>query len=186
MTVCIICVQIYSFFDNYTIFNIKNMLSRFFFLIMLLKSTIFAQNSNKNISPTIVFILNMRSLLFVFLGGGIGSVLRYMISMLGQHLKLNPLSWWGQTLFPWPTFVANLAGCLLIGLFYSLSDKLGWSPDTRLLLTTGLCGGFTTFSTFSNEGLSLLRSGNYILFAIYFALTLIFGLLCVWLGKAIG
>lgn len=153
---------------------------------MRLKSTTFAQNPINIFIQTFVFLLNMRSLLFVFLGGGIGSVLRYMISMLGQHLKLNPLSWWGQTLFPWPTFVANLAGCLLIGLFYSLSDKLGWSPDTRLLLTTGLCGGFTTFSTFSNEGLSLLRSGNYAMFALYFALTLIFGLLCVWIGKAIG
>lgn len=129
---------------------------------------------------------NMRSLLYVFLGGGAGSVLRYMISMLGQHLRLNPISWLGQTLFPWPTLVANLLGCFLIGLFYSLSDRLGWDPDVRLLLTTGLCGGFTTFSTFSNEGLTLLRSGNYMLFALYFLLTLILGLLCVWAGKAIG
>ena len=159
------------------------MLSLSIFLIMLSKSVIFAQNTINIFSSTIAKQLNMRSLLFVFLGGGAGSVLRYMISMLGQHLKLNPLSWWGQTLFPWPTFVANLMGCLLIGLFYSLSDKLGWNPDTRLLLTTGLCGGFTTFSTFSNEGLSLLRSGNYVLFALYFVLTLILGLLCVWIGK---
>jgi len=128
----------------------------------------------------------MRSLLFVFIGGGAGSALRFLISMLGQHLRLNPLSWLGQTLFPWPTFAANLLGCLLIGLFYSLSDRLDWSPDTRLLLTTGLCGGFTTFSTFSNEGLSLIRSGNYTLFALYFFLTLTLGLLCVWIGKAIG
>lgn len=175
----IIAWQIYSFLVTYTIFNTKIALSSPIFLTMLPKSVIFA--------PKISSIIDtMRSLLLVFLGGGTGSVLRYMISMLGQHMRLNPLSWWGQTLFPWPTFVANLLGCLLIGLFYSLSDRLGWSPDTRLLLTTGLCGGFTTFSTFSNEGLSLLRSGNYTMFALYFALTLIFGLLCVWAGKAIG
>lgn len=153
---------------------------------MLTKSVIFAQNTIIVFLQTIVNRLNMRSLLFVFLGGGVGSVLRYMISMFGQHLKLNPLSWLGQTLFPWPTFVANLMGCLLIGIFYSLSEKLGWSPDTRLLLTTGLCGGFTTFSTFSNEGLTLLRSGNYVLFALYFCLTLVLGLLCVWIGKTIA
>lgn len=126
------------------------------------------------------------SLFLVFLGGGLGSVLRYMISMLGQHMRLNPISWWGQTLLPWPTLVANVLGCLLIGLFYGLSDRLGWSSDTRLLLTTGLCGGFTTFSTFSNEGLSLLRSGHIGMFAFYLALTLILGLAAVWAGNVLG
>lgn len=128
----------------------------------------------------------MSSLLLVFLGGGFGSVLRYMIAMLGQHMKLNPISWWGHTLLPWPTLLANVAGCLLIGLFYSLSDKLGWSADTRLLLTTGLCGGFTTFSTFSNEGIALLRTGHIGMFALYLSLTLILGLAAVWLGNMIG
>ena len=126
------------------------------------------------------------SIILVFIGGGIGSVLRYMISMLGLHVRLNPISWWGQTLLPWPTLVANVLGCLLIGLFYSLSDRLGWSADMRLLLTTGLCGGFTTFSTFSNEGLSLLRSGHIGMFALYFALTLILGLAAVWVGNMLG
>ena len=128
----------------------------------------------------------MSSLLLVFLGGGIGSVLRYMISMLGQHMKLNPISWWGQTLLPWPTLIANVIGCLLIGLFYSLSDKLGWNADTRLLLTTGLCGGFTTFSTFSNEGLQLLRTGHITLFFLYLFLTLLLGLGAVALGSWLG
>ena len=121
------------------------------------------------------------SFLLVFLGGGLGSVLRYMLSMLGQHMKLNPISWWGQTLLPWPTLIANIAGCLLIGLFYSFSDRFGWTSDTRLLLTTGLCGGFTTFSTFSYEGLNLLRTGHFGMFALYFALTLCLGLAAVWL-----
>lgn len=128
----------------------------------------------------------MNSILMVFLGGGLGSVLRYLISMLGQHLRLNPLSWWGQTLLPWPTLVANVLGCLLIGLFYSLSDRLGWSADTRLLLTTGLCGGFTTFSTLSNESVTLLRTGHMGMYALYLALTLILGISAVMLGNALG
>jgi len=128
----------------------------------------------------------LRELLFVFLGGGVGSVLRFSISMIQTHLKLNPISTLGQTLFPWPTLTANLLGCLLIGLFYSLSSRLDWSPELRLLLTTGLCGGFTTFSTFSNEGLQLLRDGHFGIFALYFALTLVLGLGCVALGAWMG
>lgn len=128
----------------------------------------------------------MRDLLFVFLGGGCGSVLRYAFVLAKDHLRLNPISTLGQTIFPWPTFVANVVGCLLIGLFYSLSSRLGWSAETRLLLTTGLCGGFTTFSTFSNEGLGLLRTGNIGVFAVYFILTLLLGLGAVALGSWLG
>lgn len=128
----------------------------------------------------------MRELFFVFIGGGFGSVLRYAIALSKEHLRLNPLSTLGQTVFPWPTLTANVLGCLLIGLFYSLSSRLGWSPETRLLLTTGLCGGFTTFSTFSNEGLQLLRQGTFAVFAAYFVLTLVLGLGAVALGAWLG
>lgn len=128
----------------------------------------------------------MRELLYVFIGGGTGSVLRYLVSLIQAHLRLNPLSTLGQTLFPWPTLTANVLGCLLIGLFYSLSARLGWSAEVRLLLTTGLCGGFTTFSTFSNEGLQLLRTGHTPLFALYFVLTLLLGLGAVLLGHWLG
>lgn len=128
----------------------------------------------------------MRELFCVFLGGGFGSMLRYGFVLAKDHLRLNPLSGLGQTLFPWPTLCANILGCLLIGLFYSLSSRLGWSGETRLLLTTGLCGGFTTFSTFSNEGLSLLRDGHYSLFVLYFCLTLLLGLGAVALGSVLG
>lgn len=128
----------------------------------------------------------MRDFIYVFLGGGFGSILRYAIGLIQAHLRLNPISTLGQTLFPWPTLTANVLGCLLIGLFYSLSARLEWSPELRLLLTTGLCGGFTTFSTFSNEGLQLIRAGLMGLFALYFSLTLVLGLGAVALGAWLG
>ena len=128
----------------------------------------------------------MRELLLVFLGGGLGSMLRYVIKLLQNHLALNPLSTLGQTVFPWPTMVANVLGCLLIGIFYSVSGRTSMSPEMRLFLTTGLCGGFTTFSTFSSEGIDLLRTGHPGLFAAYFVLTLALGLGAVLLGAWLG
>ena len=128
----------------------------------------------------------MRELLFVFLGGGIGSVLRFGIKLIQTHLSLNPISTLGQTIFPWPTMVANVLGCLLIGIFYSVSERTGMSPEVRLFLTTGLSGGFTTFSTFSNEGIDLLRGEHFGLFALYFLLTLVLGLGAVLLGAWLG
>lgn len=128
----------------------------------------------------------MRELLLVFLGGGIGSIFRYGIKLIQSHLSLNPISTLGQTVFPWPTMVANVLGCLLIGFFYSLSSRTGMSPELRLFLTTGLCGGFTTFSTFSSEGVDLMRAGHLGLFAAYFCLTLVLGLAAVLLGAWLG
>ena len=86
----------------------------------------------------------MKECLMVFLGGGAGSVCRYWLSTI-----LRPLAHQG---FPLGTFLANLLGCFCIGIFYGLSARLNWSAETRLFLTTGFCGGFTTFSTFSYEG----------------------------------
>ena len=113
-------------------------------------------------------------------------MLRYVIKLLQNHLALNPLSTLGQTVFPWPTMVANVLGCLLIGIFYSVSGRTSMSPEMRLFLTTGLCGGFTTFSTFSSEGIDLLRTGHPGLFAAYFVLTLALGLGAVLLGAWLG
>lgn len=116
----------------------------------------------------------MKELLYIFIGGGTGSVLRFIISMLWKHVSLHPR--FEGVIFPWPTFIANILGCLLIGLFYQYSDRWGLSLETRLMLTTGLCGGFTTFSTFSYEGVTLLNSGHYGTYAIYVASSLLIGL----------
>lgn len=121
----------------------------------------------------------MKTLLVLFLGGGTGSVLRYAVQQFVS--RQSP-----DVLFPLGTFAVNLTGSFLIGLFYALSARLGFSAEMRLLLTTGLCGGFTTFSTFSNDGLQLLRQGNTALFVLYTLSSVLLGLLAVWMGAIIG
>lgn len=117
----------------------------------------------------------MKEIFYVFIGGGIGSVLRFMASMLWRHLSLHPR--FADMVLPWPTLCVNVLGCLLISFFYKYSEQWGLTPEMRLLLTTGLCGGFTTFSTFSYEGLTLLREGYVMMYAVYLLLSIILGLL---------
>lgn len=117
-------------------------------------------------------------LLLIFIGGGAGSVLRYLLSLLSNGV-------WSLGGFPVGTFLCNVLGCFLIGLFNALATSLGWSSDVKLMLTVGLCGGFTTFSTFSNEGLALLSSGNYIMYGLYLVLSIVVGLLAVFVGSSL-
>ena len=116
----------------------------------------------------------MKEIFFVFVGGGTGSTLRYLASMLWQHLSLHPR--FQDTVMPWSTLVVNVIGCALISVFYNYSERLGLTYETRLLLTTGLCGGFTTFSTFSYEALALLRNGHTGTFVMYILLSVCLGL----------
>ena len=109
--------------------------------------------------------------LFVFLGGGTGSVLRYLVGL-----------WIGSAAFPWATFAVNAIGSLAIGLFGGWAARFGWSDEMRLLLTTGLCGGFTTFSTFSKESLALIEGGRYSLFVFYVAGSVALGIIAAGLG----
>lgn len=119
-----------------------------------------------------------RTLLIVALGGGIGSALRYAVSKFVQDSTNGA--------FPYHTFAVNIVGCLLIGLFYGLAARghLG-NNTTTLLLTTGLCGGFTTFSTFCNENIALLRGDNAFVALVYVASSVLCGLLAVMLGYLI-
>ncbi len=114
----------------------------------------------------------MKTLLFIFLGGGIGSILRYIISSL-EH-KLFP-----ATFLPISTLFVNILGCFIIGYCSSLFKDYSC---LRPLFITGFCGGFTTFSTFSSENINLLLNGQFLSSIIYITLSIILGLLAVYLG----
>lgn len=124
-------------------------------------------------------IIMTKILIAIFLGDGTGSVLRYCVQM-ALHERIVPYS------FPWATFAVNIIGSFLIGLFYVLSARFNLSAEVRMLLTTGLCGGFTTFSTFSNDGLILIKQGFYGLFALYTLLSILLGIFAVWGGNILG
>ena len=116
-----------------------------------------------------------KNIILVLLGGGIGSVIRYLISYFFNKYQ--------TTFFPWPTFIANSLGCFLIGLFFAYTLKNNAQSETlKLLLITGFCGGFTTFSTFSLENLQLIQNQNYTLAITYTISSLLIGTTAVFLG----
>lgn len=118
---------------------------------------------------------SLKIILIVFTGSGFGGVARY--GMQTWIFRMYPFT------FPLGTFIVNTVGCLLIGLFYALSEKGNLlTPEWRLALTTGLCGGFTTFSTFAYENMSLLRTGDYLYFALYILASVVLGIAAVYLG----
>ncbi|GAA4735790.1 fluoride efflux transporter CrcB [Flavisolibacter ginsenosidimutans] len=111
----------------------------------------------------------------VAVGGAAGSVLRYTLQKWINETYLQS--------FPLATFLINVTGCLLIGIFYAMAEKGNLlTPLVRLLLVTGFCGGFTTFSTFAFENMNLLRSGDLFYFALYALGSLVLGVLAVYLG----
>ncbi len=119
----------------------------------------------------------IKTLLFVGIGSFAGGALRYAV---GQMLK-------GVVggAFPLGTFVVNVVGCFLIGLFNGLfarATNVEISPDIRLMLTVGLCGGFTTFSTFVNESFFLMRGSQLAVAILYLVLSLVIGTLALWGG----
>jgi fluoride exporter len=111
----------------------------------------------------------------VGIGGGLGSVLRYGISFfVGKHVPL---------VFPLGTLLVNISGCFLIGMFYAMAAKdSAFTADWRLFLITGICGGYTTFSTFSYDGLILLKQGATLSFMLYIFGSVVLGLLATFAG----
>ncbi len=113
-------------------------------------------------------------LLIVFAGSGLGGVARWTV----QSLIIQRIS----SAFPLSTLVVNISGCFIIGMIYGLSAGNELSNGWKLALTTGFCGGFTTFSTFSFENLQLLKNGNYGLFAINIIASVLLGIAAVIAG----
>jgi CrcB protein len=116
-----------------------------------------------------------RNILLVGLGGLIGSIARYLVAVLfaGQFISS----------FPFATFAVNIVGCFLIGILFALSDRGHLlSPEWRIFLTTGFCGGFTTFSTFSYESMKLIQDGEFLYLGFNTVGSVIVGLGATYLG----
>ena len=118
----------------------------------------------------------MKDLLMVGIGGFVGSILRYKIGTLIATKTTSD--------FPWGTFCVNLVGAFLIGLL--ISSALKQQQAMMLLLVTGFCGGFTTFSTFALENLRLLQSGQWSIFLSYILLSILGGILLCFGGYLVG
>ena len=119
----------------------------------------------------------IKNLLLVFIGGGLGSSFRFIIS---KYLNVS-------SLIPYGTLLVNILGSLILGII------LGWalksnslSSPINLLLGVGFCGGFTTFSTFSFENYSMIKSGDYLSFSVYFFGSIILGILAILAGVLIS
>ena len=120
----------------------------------------------------------MKQALLIFLGGGLGSVLRYWMS-----LKLNNF----ENAIPYGTLLANVLGSLIIGIIFGYSAKSGLLNENHsLLLATGFCGGFTTFSTFAYENHIYLKGGDYFGFLPYMIVTFILAISAVFLGMYVS
>lgn len=120
----------------------------------------------------------MKAVLLVAAGGGLGSVARYLLTAWALH---HTLEW----RFPLGTFLVNVLGCFAVGVLGGLVVKHDFfSPDTRLLLFTGVAGGFTTFSAFGLETFYLLRRGEALIASGYIAASVVVGLLFLWAGFA--
>ena len=116
----------------------------------------------------------MKILLAIGIGSFIGGVSRYLISLFIQNKILST--------FPYGTLAVNITGCFLIGLVYGLSEKGNINGEWRLFLATGILGGFTTFSSFSNETVSMLRDAQYWQAFSYVGFSIIIGLAATFGG----
>jgi len=118
----------------------------------------------------------MQSWIYVFLGGGLGSLFRYGIGLYFSSTNTD---------FPIGTFVSNFLACLILGGLIGMQLKNNLQTNYSLLFITGFCGGFSTFSTFSSESLKLFQNQQFALGMFYIGGSVVFGLLAVYLGMKI-
>jgi CrcB protein len=117
----------------------------------------------------------IKTIIYIGLGGAIGSVFRYLTSVLVSK-------YWNQS-FPLATFLTNVLGCFIIGIIIGLLEKNNLANgNLKWFLVTGFCGGYTTFSTFGIESHSLLQSNQSLLAFSYIALSVVLGIFAVWFG----
>lgn len=120
----------------------------------------------------------LKSLLIAGTGGFIGTVLRFLVS---RYFQENTFS-----LFPWGTFTVNILGSLMIGIFYGMSERGNLlSPEIRIFLTVGICGGFTTFSSLTNDAFMLMQEKEWLKVSLYASLSFFLGLIAVYLGRTL-
>ncbi len=117
----------------------------------------------------------IKNILLIGLGGFLGSIARYLVSRLNHYLD------WMSV--PFGTLIVNVAGSFLIGFLIGISEKSpALTVELRMLLMVGLCGGFTTFSSFSGENLMLMRNGQFLSILLYTGLSIVLGFAAVYFG----
>ena len=123
---------------------------------------------------------SLYSILFVALGGALGSVSRYMLGSWTQSLS-------NSIVFPYGTLIVNLVGCFIIGLLSQLVETQGiFTPESRAFIFVGILGGFTTFSSFGNDTVNLLRAGGNFNALANVSANVILGLALVWIGRMLA
>ena len=119
-----------------------------------------------------------KDILLVGLGGGVGSIARFLCQ--------RSVSAWYPHAFPFGTLIVNFLGCFLIGLLLGLAEKGSFvKPELKLLLVTGFCGGYTTFSAFAAENIQLLRDGRLLYFMLYTIGSVVLGILAAFAGLSL-
>lgn len=111
--------------------------------------------------------------LLVFLGGGLGAICRYSISLIIEESSKS---------FPWSTFIANVASCIILGLLLGYYLQKGMDQKMSLFFITGFCGGFSTFSSFSYDSLKLFQDGHHTMALTYITASVLVCLVCLLIG----